>query len=288
MKNPVHLLVLGLMLMLSVCAEQQEQSPLTITYVANEGFLIECDGRKILIDALFGGWESTWCHVPPDSLIELMTSARPPFDNVDLIAVSHAHIDHCDAGIIALHMKHNRRGILVCPPHVARRMEASEDYPEIKSRIRVVPAPGDSAVAMELAGIALEVLPTRHGPYWEKDEETGEDIDRHRNVQHLEFVFTIGGRTLFHCGDSSLDDFESYRAFGMDRKHIDLGFLGWWGAWDDSFLSQRLVREVIRPERIIFMHLKPGQRISVQPEQQQSVAREVIVPQQVMETWTID
>lgn len=287
MKALAYVLLLGLILAPLTRAEQQQRPPLTVTYVANEGFMIESEGKKILIDALFGGFTSDWCQVPPDSVVELMTAARPPFDSINLITVTHAHLDHFNADIVAAHMKHNRRGILVCTPHTAQKLEASEYYLEIKSRIRVVPAPGDSAVAMQLSGIDLLVLPTRHGPYWEKDEKTGETINRHRNVQHLEFVFTIGGWKLFHCGDASLDDVDVYRSYDLDRENIDVAFLHWWGTWDDTDSSQKLVREVIRPEWIFLMHLMPERAPPSQPEQQKPIAREIIVPRQPMQKWTV-
>jgi L-ascorbate metabolism protein UlaG (beta-lactamase superfamily) len=99
-------------------------------------------------------------------------------------------------------------------------------------------------------------------------------------------VITMDGRTLFHCGDSGLDDFERYRAFGLDRGHIDLAFLHWWGVWDDADSCQTLARELIRPEQIVLMHLIPGREPSAQPEQQEPVARKVVVPQHPMEKWT--
>ena len=119
MKSLAYVLLLGLILAPFARADQQEKPPLTVTYVANEGFMIESEGKKILIDAVFGGFEPTWCQVPPDSVVELMTAARPPFDSINLITVTHAHLDHFNADIVAVHMKHNRRGILVCTPPFA-------------------------------------------------------------------------------------------------------------------------------------------------------------------------
>ena len=53
--------------------------PLTVTYVGNTGFLVQCDGRKVAIDAMFGGWKSSVYDVPSDSIVNLMKSAQPPF-----------------------------------------------------------------------------------------------------------------------------------------------------------------------------------------------------------------
>ena len=40
-----------------------------IMYIANDGFLIRASNKKILIDALFGRFESDWCVVPSREVI---------------------------------------------------------------------------------------------------------------------------------------------------------------------------------------------------------------------------
>jgi len=274
MKRSIGALFLGLALAASCGVDHRDRPPLTITHIANDGFLIECAGKKILVDALFGGWKSTWCYVPPDSVIEMMTRAKPPFDHVDLIAVTHAHVDHFDADIAAAHMEHNPEGIMVCPPQAAEKLETTAHYADIKGRIRTVPAPGDSAVSMSLSGLDLLVLPTRHGPYGEKDEKTGKTVDRHRFVQHLEYVFTIGGWTLFHCGDSPLSALEMYHSCGLDSARIDIAFL------------QGKAQEKVWPERIILMHNPPGWQVSDTSYYLQPGVREIIVAGPPLERWT--
>ncbi len=263
------------------------QAPLTVTYIANEGFLIESAGKKILIDALFGGWQSDWCDVPSDSLLQLITSAHPPFDNIDLIVVTHAHSDHFNADITAAHLKHNSRGILVCTPRAAELLAATEPYADIRERIRVVNAPGDSAVSMEISEIGLRVLPTGHGAYWETDPASGTAVDRHRHVQHLEFVVTIGEHVLFHCGDASMIDEGIYRSMGLGEKPINLAFIQWWSPQEERMSARQvLVHDLIRPERIILMHLTPSEKLIDQSRQKEPVSGELIVPQYSLQSWT--
>ena len=46
----------------------------TVTFIANEGFLIGTTNHKVLIDALFGNIKGNWCDQPGDSVTRLMTS----------------------------------------------------------------------------------------------------------------------------------------------------------------------------------------------------------------------
>jgi hypothetical protein len=42
------------------------QDSCKITYISNEGFLIETQGKKVLIDGLFDHIEGNWCDSPAE------------------------------------------------------------------------------------------------------------------------------------------------------------------------------------------------------------------------------
>src|SRR5687768_9408924 len=69
---------------------------LAITYVANEGVLLESDGVRVLIDALVRP-NSLHYAVLPDGPREAIETAVPPWEGIDLILVSHMHVDHFHA-----------------------------------------------------------------------------------------------------------------------------------------------------------------------------------------------
>jgi L-ascorbate metabolism protein UlaG (beta-lactamase superfamily) len=288
MKIKQILYAFALILSVTNCVAQDKRPPITVTYVASSGFMVECGDKKFLVDAPIGGFKADWCYVPSDSLVELAKTAQPPFDNIDLIAVTHAHVDHFNIGITAAHMKNNPRAILVCPPQVAEKMATSPDYPEIKDRIRPVWLPGDTGTTIEIGDIKLHILCGHHGAYFETDTTTGESIDRHRDVQNLEILFTVKGWTLFHVGDSFMSNRETYKTFGLGTKNIDILFAQWWDARENPSFRQVLIRDIIRPDRVIFMHQSPGHPPRGNPERQTSVAKEVIVPTELMQKWVFN
>ncbi len=266
---------------------EDAKPPLTVTYVANEGFIIECPGKKVAIDAFFGGWKSEDYLMPSDSLIELMKTARPPFDNPDLIAITHFHSDHFEAGLVASNMKHNPRTVLICTPQVAEKLGKDEAYAEFSSRIKVIAAPVDSMVAVTVDGIDIEVLPGKHGPYLETDEATGEQIDRHAGVQHLEYLITMCGRTIFHSGDAPLNDMNRYPRLGLGAHKIDLAMVQWFTPRERISFRENLVRETIKPEKIILMHISPGRSFSEPENIKACTEGNIIVPRRSLEKWII-
>ena len=64
-----------------------------ITYIANEGVLISSAGKQVLIDGLHREYERAYAFLPPPHR-EKIETAKAPFDQIDLLLVSHRHLDH--------------------------------------------------------------------------------------------------------------------------------------------------------------------------------------------------
>lgn len=249
-------IILCLALALSAGADSTVPSPLTVTYVGNTGFLVEAPGRKIAIDALLGGQPSVYYDIP-DSVVALMKAAQPPFDNIDVIAVTHWHHDHFDAGIVAQHLKSDTRCVVLCPQQVADSLAARPEYGAISQRIHVIDIPVDSVASYSQAGISVRILSSRHGPYYDVDSN-GKTVDIHRTTRNLEYLFTLGGRTVFHSGDAAFEDKYRYQVIGLGKDSIDIAFVPAWGCHDQQSFTENMVRECLLPRWVFFTHLAPG------------------------------
>jgi L-ascorbate metabolism protein UlaG (beta-lactamase superfamily) len=270
------------------CSNLASRHELTVTYVASCGFLVEADDQKMIIDGLLAGFDTDYYHLPNDSVVDLMRGAQKPFDQIDLILVTHAHRDHFDAEVTAEHMLNNPRVVLAGPPQVDEKLRATPIYPQIADRLQIIPAPSDSVVELQLPGIQIKALPSEHAPAWDVDTLTGEKTNRHARIEHLEFVVGLADRILYHCGDADLNDTERYRSFGFGDTTIDLAMVNWWDAREDLSFTQKLIHDIIRPERIIMMHMFRERPPRGEPENQILVASEVIRPEYLMQQWPLD
>jgi L-ascorbate metabolism protein UlaG (beta-lactamase superfamily) len=88
------------------------QDGVSITFLANEGVLLSSGTKKVLIDALFLKYETGYA-IPADSTRAALESARPPFDAVDLVLVTHRHGDHFHPAPVAAHLRANPRATLL-------------------------------------------------------------------------------------------------------------------------------------------------------------------------------
>src|SRR5688500_5673428 len=81
-------------------------STVKITYIANEGFLVESAGKRLLIDALFREGIKPYLNVPVNLRDELEMSQKP-FERIDLMLASHFHADHFDPVAVSTHLSRN-------------------------------------------------------------------------------------------------------------------------------------------------------------------------------------
>jgi len=196
-----------------------------IMYIANKGFLIKVSNKKILIDALFGRFEADWCDVPTGEIIEKMEKGTKPFDQIDVILISHAHIDHFNAEIVLNHLGNNEAAILICPRQVMQELEKDERYKQFSSRVKeITPEYETGSQTIDLKGMSIKVWRLAHSSYFIESEETKQKYNKHENVQNLGFTIEIDHKKIFHGGDWAYDG-AGVKTNPLKEEIIDLAFL---------------------------------------------------------------
>jgi L-ascorbate metabolism protein UlaG (beta-lactamase superfamily) len=182
---------------------------LTLTYVANMGVLVNSTDSKVMIDCLFDG--PTGGRYPGPETLDSLMKGIPPFDDVDLVLVTHRDRDHFDSAVVARYMETRPEPILVVPADAAERLRAAEsDWSEIESRVVVVDLDIGKTLDTVLANIHITIFSTTHGtsPY----------------PMNLMYLLEANDWRVFYEGDASgrADD---YRAFGLDTVEFDLAVM---------------------------------------------------------------
>ena len=218
-------------------------SALEVRYIANEGVLISTRDKRVLIDGLHRLYEPEYAYLP-DAEREKIEAARPPFEAIDLILVSHKHLDHFHPESVGSYLKSSPKTILATSQQVVDEVAAKYSaYESIKSRITPITYTLKSRQPMKLAGIDVEVLGVGHGS------------GRHATIQNLGHVILLGGKKLLHIGDADINA-EIFDAFDLDQQSIDIAFLPTWFLTSKS--GQELVEQHIKPKHIIAVHVGPA------------------------------
>ena len=245
-----------LIILILYSASVTPESTCKITYIANEGFLIETATKKILIDAVFGGFEDKWCDKPNDDTKSKIENAASPFNNVDVIAITHKHIDHFNAEMVINHIINNPKCMIVCPKQVDSLLMVCANYEKIKNNVIAITPAINSDTTLKLKDIEIRILRLEHSHYYIQDDKTGLKVNKHRNIENTGFLFKIDGMMVFHCGDTNPWNEEEYKIFNLKAEQIDIALLERMFMRDSK--TKGIINHYINPRNIILMHVEPG------------------------------
>ena len=213
---------------------------LEVTYIANEGVLIAAGDKQVLIDGLHRQYRSSYPFLP-EPYREQIETAQPPFNDIDVILVSHMHLDHFHPESVARHLRHNTGARLVSSEQVVGEVRKLADYATISSRVTTMTPRLKQRVGTAVGGVAVELLGLGHGS------------GRHATVQNLGHIVTLGGRKLLHVGDASTEDASIFEPLNLDEVDIDVAFLPVWFLTSDE--GAAIVRHHIKPKHIVAVHM---------------------------------
>jgi L-ascorbate metabolism protein UlaG (beta-lactamase superfamily) len=235
----------------AVCAAAGVQAPgpaLDVTYVANEGFLIQAANKKVLVDALFdAGGEYLG---PSGETLEQLRGAQGPFAGVDLILVTHRHRDHFNPNMVMAHLRHNPKARLIAHTQVVDQMRNQEGFAQIGERIHEVSLEPGAHERVTVQGMTIDALCLAHLRY----SVDGRDV--HAQVRNLAFIVDLGGTRFLHLGDATVENSLTHlSAYPFEETPVDIVFLGY---PDRSAAAREFIGRRIKPSRIIAMHIPPA------------------------------
>jgi L-ascorbate metabolism protein UlaG (beta-lactamase superfamily) len=207
--------------------------------VANEGVLIASGEHKVLIDALFDDPNPEYA-APPAEMLRDMVEGQAPFDGVDVALVTHNHADHFSPGAAVRFLEHNPQAVLVAAADaVAAMRNSAGDWAGIRRRvISIELAPGVTS-ERTVAGIGLKIFRTLHS-------------GNREDPQNLMYLVDLGGRTVFHEGDSD-GSLATFAKLNPGQTKIDLALVHHWVPLNPD--GARIIRDYLRPEHIGLIHL---------------------------------
>lgn len=185
-----------------------------LTYIANCGFLIELDGSRIIVDGLFRYGHNRY-PVPDTSVIRLMTGNMAPFKGIDLILVTHTHVDHFDRHLVAACMLNNPEAKLICPGQAVDSLRLDTlSFGRIEGRI--LQCSPELNTSQRLLHRDIEIHACRF------PHVGGE---RFAGTEHVAFLISGKSGTVFHSGDIDPFQTEGYKGIKINEQDVDIGLL---------------------------------------------------------------
>lgn len=233
MKRVIIFLIIAIIFSNNNKLYSQNVNEVDVTYIGNSGFLIKIGDKKILIDALFKGFAGAYNL--PEHIQKKLTLAQAPFNDVDLILITHAHGDHIDPDMLREHLKNNPKAIFASTQQVVDIMKDSSD------RSIAFNPTKEKSDKKEIGDFSIETFLLPHGP--------------DSRIINIGFLVSVNGVTLFQTGDFDHGQytFEEFRALQLPEKKIDLAFIQHYDLRGDS-LSDKFIREGISANYIFPIH----------------------------------
>lgn len=237
----------------SVCGQVKEDkktkssksdAKLSVRYIGNEGVLIASGKSRILIDGLHREYKPDYLFPPPD-LLKSLETAEKPYDEIDILLVSHVHLDHFHSESVGLHLKNNPKSSLFSSEQIIGEVAKNfKDYEKIKPQIKTVSHEWKKSFEINQNGIKVKFLGLRHA---------GENFKSIQNFGHL---IEIGGKKLLHIGDADMTA-ENFSVFNLSKENIDVAFIPYWFLLSEN--GRKLVQEQFNPKHIIAVHIPPDE-----------------------------
>jgi L-ascorbate metabolism protein UlaG (beta-lactamase superfamily) len=215
-------------------AEPLDQAAgVTITYLANEGFLLQAGEDAVLIDALFGDGLAGYPTVP-QPLRDELEDGRGRFRGIDCVLATHFHGDHFNPQVVA-------RFLSRVPAQFISTREAVENVlPALVSREGPDPhglRPARHQVeVVDCGGVSVSAMSFHHGRL---------------GVKNLAFLVDFDGLTILHVGDTEITA-DEIRPWRLVDRQIDVALLPAWHLTEPTWLP---IIEEIGARHLVAMHL---------------------------------
>lgn len=229
----IKAIIIFLLLSYITVSTYAQKEKVEVIYVGNSGFLLNIGDKKILIDALFKGFEGN--YELPQEVQDKLTSAQAPFDDVDLILVTHAHGDHVNPDMVRQHMQNNPKAIFASTQQLVDVLNDST-----VRHIGFNPTK-EKSDKKEIQGITIESFLLPHGP--------------DSRIINNGFLVSVNGITFFHTGDVDFDQFtfKEFRSLQLPERKIDLSFIQHFYFTSDS-TSRQFVTKAIGSNYVFPIH----------------------------------
>jgi L-ascorbate metabolism protein UlaG (beta-lactamase superfamily) len=226
---------LALLLLASLASQPDPRAP-SLTYLANEGVMLEGKGGRIFLDAFFGDGLPDYTVVPV-ALRDSLERGLEGFAGPAAALTTHPHRDHFDPAALARYLGSNAEALAVGPVGIGARLDSAS--PGLRVRTRELAPKGAEPATLDLGWARIQALAIPHGHTM-------------RPVEHVAYLITVDGTTALHLGDTGSDP-ETWPRLGLPPGGVDVALVPFWYALDDERFASLL--KVTKARTVVLLHL---------------------------------
>jgi L-ascorbate metabolism protein UlaG (beta-lactamase superfamily) len=249
MKNLQANLILCITTLFLLCGASLNTNQLRITSLNNCGFLYSSANAKVLIDP-FGTQYGKFFYLTSGQTQNNIIEGKTPFDNVDLLLITHIHGDHFNAFLAQEFLLKNTRAKMICPPQVYNQMKDScTSFEQIKSRIISPQLNMHESKKFAFNKILVTIIRMQHGTSRSLEGIDYSAYTEYEKTENFGYVIKLNDKIIFHQGDACLKiNGEALKAI---KNNVNIAYLSYFD-WDST--SYSIVKNKLHADKVIFMH----------------------------------
>ena len=228
----------------SLAHQTEHHSDNTAHYLGNEAVLVVSESQKVLFDPFFHKDFGFYQKVP-SAMRQSIFKGEAPFNDIDIIVISHAHDDHFSARDVLKYMLVHDSVQLVAPKQAVSQLEVLEGAGQLTGRLHPIAlAFGAAPVSLTVGEIQIEAVRIPHAGWPSRAD-----------VENMVFRLTFtNNATVMHMGDADpdTDHYLPFNAF-WDKVETQLGFPPYW--FLQSAEGNYILKDVIHVVHPVGVHV---------------------------------
>lgn len=210
-----------------------------LIYISNAGVLIQLKDRKILIDGLCRSNNPIYKDPSPE-IAQKIKRGIPPFNDLDLMLITHEHSDHFDPVSVDEFSKNNPGTVILSTPKVISELRTYDSEGMNKKQANLIEFNFDlhQKKTLNIHGIKIRILSLAH---------MGKDQEETQNYAYLiEY-----GLKLLHVGDAWAIP-ENYKELNLVSERINCLIAPF--PYISIPSARRVIKDYINPQKIAVLH----------------------------------
>jgi len=213
------------------------ENKVKVTYIANDGVMIEFEDKKVMIDGMnragnLSGWIS-----PTNTEYMAVENGEPPFNDIDVIMITHNHGDHYSISAVQNYLTDHPNTKLIVPTSV------ESNFGGFANQIVDFSINKFERINLVENDISIDVLQIEHF------DQFGNDFSM---VESLAFIITMNGKKFFHSGDIDYID-SQLDVFNLLADEISVVFIPTFGDLVTEANRDAIIDNVA-PDVIVCLH----------------------------------
>jgi len=217
-----------------ISAHSDDKTINQIRYLGNEGVLIVSEKRKILIDPFFHNSYGAYTLVP-ENIRQSIFSGKAPYDNIDLLLISHAHGDHFDAGDAVSFLSTHKKAQIIAPQQAIDAILKIDGASNFSNRMNAVNLKlSDNEKIVQFNNITVEAIRIPHAGW-----------PGRANIENIVYRITFKNKTtVMHFGDADPNRLHFNKHTKLWQQNTtDVALPPYWffGSNDGNFILEQMI-----------------------------------------------